>query len=67
MPQDAISSHLVQLSHFYEANSPVLSNLCALLAPLSPDSLPGTGMHMSAESYAGQTCRTNMQKDVQTS
>ncbi|KAK9813346.1 hypothetical protein WJX73_001697 [Symbiochloris irregularis] len=41
VPNDTISSHLVQLSHFYEATSPTLSNLCALVAPLSPDTLPG--------------------------
>ena len=36
-----ISAHLAQLAHLYEASCPVLSNIYMLLAPLSPESLPG--------------------------
>ena len=52
LPGDAIAAHLVQLSHFYEANSPVLSNLCALVAPLSPDCLPGTSSPAASAAVA---------------
>ena len=41
VPKDAISGHLAKLAQLYEGSSPVLSNIYALLAPLSPESLPG--------------------------
>ncbi len=41
VPKDAISAHLAKLAQLYEGSSPVLSNIYALLAPLSPESLPG--------------------------
>lgn len=40
-PCTDISAHLAELSHLYEASCPVLSNIYMLLAPLSPESLPG--------------------------
>jgi hypothetical protein len=40
-PCAEISAHLAELSHLYEASCPVLSNIYMLLAPLSPESLPG--------------------------
>lgn len=40
VPRTAISRHLAELAHLYEATSPVLANLYALIAPLSPESLP---------------------------
>ncbi len=36
-----ISAHLAELSHLYETSCPLLSNIYMLLAPLSPESLPG--------------------------
>ena len=41
VPRDEVSAHLAQLAHLYETSSPVLSNIYALLAALSPESLPG--------------------------
>ncbi len=41
VPKDEISGHLAQLAQLYEASSLVLSDIYALLAPLSPESLPG--------------------------
>lgn len=41
IPRDDISAHLAQLAQLYEASSAVLSNIYALLSPLSAESLPG--------------------------
>lgn len=43
-----ISAHLAQLAHLYEASCPVLSNIYMLLAPLSPESLPGEAIQLEA-------------------
>ena len=40
-PCDDISKHLAELAHLYEGTSPMLSNIYLLLAPLSPEALPG--------------------------
>ena len=40
IPRTAISRHLAELAHLYETTCPVIANLYALIAPLSPESLP---------------------------
>ncbi len=40
LPRTAISRHLAELAHLYETTCPVIANLYALIAPLSPESLP---------------------------
>ena len=40
VPRAAISRHLAELAHLYEATCPVIADLYALIAPLSPESLP---------------------------
>ena len=40
VPRTAISRHLAELAHLYETTCPVIANLYALIAPLSPESLP---------------------------
>ena len=49
----AISRHLAELAHLYEATSPVLANLYALVAPLSPESLPesASGRDFSVDGF----------------
>jgi hypothetical protein len=41
VPRADISGHLAQLAALYEDSAPQISNIYALLAPLSPESLPG--------------------------
>lgn len=41
VPCGAISRHLEELAHLYEATCPAIANIYALIAPLSPESLPG--------------------------
>ena len=40
VPRTAISRHLAELAHLYEATCPIIANIYALIAPLSPESLP---------------------------
>lgn len=41
VPTTAVRQHLAQLGQLYEAQSPLLGEIYMLIAPLSPDSLPG--------------------------
>ena len=40
VPCSAISRHLAELAHLYEATSPIIANIYVLIASLSPESLP---------------------------
>ena len=40
VPCSAISRHLAELAHLYEATSPTIANIYVLIASLSPESLP---------------------------
>ena len=41
LPIADISQHLAQLGQLYEAQSPILAEAFTLMAPLSPETLPG--------------------------
>ena len=62
LPAADISQHLAQLGQLYEAQSPVLGDIYTLIAPLSPESLPGElapAQHVLTEPLTLQTLILN--------